>query len=111
MSVDTTTTQEPEVTVGADEQRVIDLVETLIAEHDPSTTPERAFLEAQFDAGLAWVHFPEGEGGLGLSPKLQRTILQRIGAAGGPMGGMKNPIGYGMCGPAVQVHGTPAQKE
>src|SRR4051794_38790998 len=111
MSVDTTIHSESETEVSADESRVIDAVERLIADHDPRSTAEREFLEAQFDAGLAWVHFPEGEGGLGVSPKLQRTALQRIGAAGGPMGGMKNPIGYGMCGPAIQVHGTPGQKE
>jgi len=111
MSVDTTIEGETGTEISADEARVIDAVERLIADHDPRSTPERAFLEAQYDAGLAWVHFGEGEGGLGVSPKLQRTVLQRIGAAGGPMGGMKNPIGYGMCGPAVQVHGTPSQKE
>ena len=32
------------------------------------TTPS-TFLGAQFDRGLAWVHFPEGFGGLGLSPE------------------------------------------
>ena len=93
-----------------DEQRVLELCEQLLAEHPPATTPERGFLEAQFDLGLAWVHFPEGEGGLGLSPKLQRTIITRLAAAGAPIGGQKNPIGYGMCAPAVQVHGTPEQK-
>ena len=46
-----------------------------------------------------------------MSPKLQRTVIQAVGAAGGPIGGMKNPIGYGMCGPAVEVHGTDEQKE
>ncbi len=97
--------------VDADEQRVITLVEELLAEHPPSSTPEQQFLEAQYDKGLAWVHFPEGQGGLGVSPKLQRTVIQRVAAAGGPIGGAKNPIGYGMCAPAVQVHGTDEQKE
>jgi len=57
------------------------------------------------------VHFPEGHGGMGVSPKLQRTVIQAISAAKGPMGGAKNPIGYGMCGPAVLTHGTDEQKE
>ena len=95
----------------ADEQRVIDAVERLLAEHPPADTPEKEFLEAQFDAGLAWVHFPEGLGGLGVSPKLQRTVIQRVSAAKGPMGGAKNPIGYGMCAPAVLTHGTDEQKQ
>jgi alkylation response protein AidB-like acyl-CoA dehydrogenase len=85
-------------------------LDQLLAEFPPATTPEREFLGAQYDAGLAWVHFPEGFGGLGVSPKLQRTIIERIAKAGGPIGGMKNPIGYGMCGPAVVVHGTDEQR-
>ena len=32
-----------------------------------SRRPAVEFLGAQFDLGLAWVHFPEGHGGLGLS--------------------------------------------
>ena len=95
----------------ADEQRVVALVDALLAEHDPAATPERAFLEAQFDRGLAWVHFPEGHGGLGLSPKLQKPVVDRIGRAGGPIGGTRNPIGYGMCAPALVTHGTDEQKQ
>lgn len=96
--------------VDADERRVTEAVERLLAEHPPASTDERAFLEAQYDLGLAWVHFPEGQGGLGVSPKLQRTVIQHISAAGGPIGGAKNPIGYGMCAPAVQVHGSDEQR-
>ena len=50
-----------------------DLCDELLAELDPKTTPPAEFLGAQYDLGLAWVHFPEGFGGLGLSPKLQNT--------------------------------------
>jgi len=96
---------------GGDAARVSDAIDRLLAEHPPADTDERSFLEAQFDAGLAWVHFPEGDGGLGVSPSLQRVAIQRIAAAGGPIGGAKNPIGYGMCGPAVEVHGDDAQKQ
>lgn len=93
-----------------DTQRVLDATENLLAASPPASTPEQEFLEAQYDAGLAWVHFPVGFGGLGLNPKLQGTITRRIIDAGGPIGGMRNPIGYGMCGPAVEVHGTDEQK-
>ena len=41
-------------------------VEKLLAEYDPARTDRLEFLRARFDAGLAWVHFPEGLGGLGL---------------------------------------------
>jgi alkylation response protein AidB-like acyl-CoA dehydrogenase len=97
--------------VDADEQRVVALVEQLLAEHPPAETSEQEFLEAQYDKGLAWVHFPEGQGGLDVSPKLQRVVIQRVAAANGPIGGAKNPIGYGMCAPAVQVHGTAEQQQ
>ncbi|HKY13910.1 MAG TPA: acyl-CoA dehydrogenase family protein [Microthrixaceae bacterium] len=99
-----------ETVVEPDEARVEALVDQLLADCPPDTTPERDFLGRQFDLGLAWIQFPEGHGGLGLSPKLNRTVLQRIARAGGPIGGSRNPIGYGMCGPAVEVHGTDEQR-
>ena len=105
------TVTDAEVDIDTDEARVLDLVDRLLTECPPDGTGERAFLERQYDLGLAWVHFPEGRGGLGLSPKLQRPILQRIARAGGPIGGMKNPIGYGMCAPAVVAHGTDEQQD
>lgn len=98
-------------TVDSDEALVTARIDELLAEFPPSSTDERRFLEAQFDKGLAWVHFPEGHGGLGLSPKLQRLVIQRVSAEGGPIGGAKNPIGYGMCAPAVMTHGTAEQWE
>jgi len=99
------------VEVDADEARVVALVDQLLAECPPDSTGERDFLARQFDLGLAWIQFPEGEGGLGLSPKLQRTVMTAVARAGGPIGGVRNPIGYGMCGPALQVHGTAEQKK
>jgi alkylation response protein AidB-like acyl-CoA dehydrogenase len=94
----------------ADEQRVSDLIDELLRETPPKDTPAQVFLGAQFDKGLAWVHFPEGHGGLGLSPKHQKAINERLSAAGGPNAYMRNPIGYGMCGPTVVEWGTDEQK-
>ena len=96
--------------ISADEQRVNDLVTTLLTEFPPDRTAPREFLGAQFDAGLAWVHFPAGHGGLGLNPKLQKLVNERVSAAGAPHAGARNPIGYGMCGPTVAVWGSDAQK-
>jgi alkylation response protein AidB-like acyl-CoA dehydrogenase len=93
-----------------DEQRVSDLVDQLLEEHPPKSTDAVTFLGAQFDRGLAWVHFPEGHGGLGLNPKLQRIINERVFAAGAPNPNYRNPIGYGMCGPTVVVWGSEEQK-
>src|SRR5687768_6302941 len=94
-----------------DEQLVRDRVGDLLATHDPKVTKPREFLGAQFDAGLAWVHFPEGEGGLGLSPRMQKTINERLATAGAPNSYWRNPIGYGMGAPTVQAHGSDEQKE
>jgi len=68
------------------------------------------FLGAQFDAGLAWVHFPVGHGGLGLGPGLQGMINTRLRDAGAANDVMRNPIGLGMGGPTVVTHGSEDQK-
>jgi alkylation response protein AidB-like acyl-CoA dehydrogenase len=96
---------------ATDEQLVNERLDALLTEHDPKATDARTFLGAQFDAGLAWVHFPEGYGGLGVSPKLQRTVNERIAAAGGPNSYWRNPIGAGMGAPTVVTHGTEEQKQ
>jgi alkylation response protein AidB-like acyl-CoA dehydrogenase len=100
-----------ESVLTSDEQRVSDLVDELLREFPPASTDPVTFLGAQFDKGLAWVHFEEGCGGLGLNPRLQRMINERIFAAGGPNPVARNPIGHGMCGPTVAVWGSPAQKQ
>jgi alkylation response protein AidB-like acyl-CoA dehydrogenase len=95
----------------ADEVRVNTLIDELLAEFPPTKTDPVTFLGAQYDKGLAWVHFAEGQGGLGLNPKLQRTINERLFAAGAPNPVGRNPIGHGMCGPTVAVWGSDAQKQ
>jgi alkylation response protein AidB-like acyl-CoA dehydrogenase len=92
-----------------DEDRVDRLLDQLLAEHDPKTTPVAEFLGAQYDLGLGWISFPEGLGGLGLSPRLQSRINQRLAGAGAPISFARNPIGYGMGAPTVLTHGTPQQ--
>jgi alkylation response protein AidB-like acyl-CoA dehydrogenase len=89
---------------------VDDLVDGLLADVPPATTAAPEFLGAQFDRGLAWLHFAVGEGGLGLTPKDQQRAQARLHAAGAPSAAMRNPIGYGMCAPTIATHGTPEQK-
>ena len=98
-------------TMTTEEQRVAALVDELLETHPPSSTDPVEFLGAQFDLGLAWVHFPEGAGGLGLNPRLQRSINERVFAAGAPNPMYRNPIGYGMCGPTVVMWGSDDQKQ
>ena len=106
-----TVTEAAPGSAATDEERVEALVDELLAEFPPKHSDPVAFLGAQFDRGLAWVHFPEGNGGLGLNPKLQRTINERVFAEGAPNPAYRNPIGYGMCGPTVVGWGSDAQKE
>jgi alkylation response protein AidB-like acyl-CoA dehydrogenase len=105
------TTTEPRTGSRADEARVVERCDELLARYDPKATPPAEFFGAQYDLGLAWVHFPEGCGGLGLSPKLQNVVNARLFAAGAPIPYARNPIGYGMCAPTIVVHGSDAQKQ
>ncbi|GAA4981547.1 acyl-CoA dehydrogenase [Yinghuangia aomiensis] len=82
-------------------------VRDLVARHDPGAMPQREFLGHRFDAGLAWVHAPEGLGGLGASRALQPVVEEELEAAGVPrLNGARNPIGLGMGAPTVLAHGT-----
>ncbi|MBK5222365.1 MAG: acyl-CoA dehydrogenase family protein [Acidimicrobiia bacterium] len=98
-----------DTTVDADEERVRDLVDRLVADNDVADAT--GFLGAQFDLGLAWVHFPEGNGGLGLSPRLQNVVNAELSDHGAPSPYMRNPIGYGMGAPTVVTHGSDEQKQ
>ena len=100
----------PTSEMSADERRVAELVDDLLASFPPATTDPKVFLGEQFDRGLAWVQFPEGHGGLGLTPKLQKQINERVYAAGAPNPMYRNPIGHGMTGPTVAVWGSEEQK-
>ena len=100
-----------EIQTRGDEGIVDDLASQLLDECDPKTHDSTTFLGAQFDKGLAWVHFPVGNGGLGLNPKLQKIVNERLSTAGAPNAYYRNPIGYGMCGPTVVMWGSEAQKQ
>ena len=92
------------------EDQVDELVDKLLAEVPPSEVSPVEFLGAQFDRGLAWVHFPKGEGGLGFSPTLQPRVVRRLNEGGAPQAAFRNLIGYGMVAPTLVVHGTEEQK-
>ena len=95
---------------ATDEARIHELVDALLAEHDP-TGDWFEFMGAQFDHGLAWIHFDEGHGGLGLSPQLQQVIEHRLDAVSEHRPASWHVIGHGMGAPMLHTHGTEAQKE
>ena len=89
------------------DQRIEDLVESF----PPESTPAVTFLGEQFDRGLAWVHFPEGLGGLGGSPADQLHVLRHLSRLGAPTAAGRNVIGYGMVAPTIVIHGSDEQKQ
>jgi alkylation response protein AidB-like acyl-CoA dehydrogenase len=85
--------------------------DTLLAAHPPGRTAPREFLAARFDAGLAWVHYPTGLGGLGLPRAWQPELDAWLKAAGAPPHQSRhNPIGLGMAAPTILRFGTPEQQ-
>jgi alkylation response protein AidB-like acyl-CoA dehydrogenase len=91
---------------------LVERVRAFLAEHDPARTDRLDFLRARFDAGLAWVHYPEGLGGLGAPRALQSIVDEEFRKAGAPD---NNPrrigIGLGMAAPTILRHGTEEQKQ
>jgi alkylation response protein AidB-like acyl-CoA dehydrogenase len=83
----------------------------LLAAHPPATTAPLDFLRARFDAGLAWIHFPEGLGGLDAPRALQPVVDSLLADAGAPGNDPgRNGIGLGMAAPTILRYGTDEQK-
>jgi alkylation response protein AidB-like acyl-CoA dehydrogenase len=88
---------------------VNDALDALLAAHDPGTTDDVTFRGARYDAGLAWVHFPKGFGGLGLPPDFNRVIEKRLHAAGAAHAD-PSTFFMALAGPTIVTHGTDEQK-
>src|SRR6185312_12928906 len=75
-------------------------------------TDRLEFLRARFDAGLAWLHYPEGLGGLGLPRGLQPAAEKAFAAAGAPDNEPRRiGIGLGMAAPTILGFGSEEQKQ
>ena len=86
-------------------------VAALLRDPPPATTDRLTFLRARFDAGLAWVHYPEGLGGLGLPRVWQSRVDAALAAAGAPDNQPRSiSIGLGMAAPAILRFGTSEQR-
>jgi alkylation response protein AidB-like acyl-CoA dehydrogenase len=87
-------------------------VREFLAAHDPATTERLEFLDARFDAGLAWVHYPVGLGGQGLSRVLQKNVDAEFAAANAPTNRPeRNGIGLGMAAPTILAYGSDEQRK
>jgi alkylation response protein AidB-like acyl-CoA dehydrogenase len=95
------------------EQELRERVRALLEVAHPDRVDRVTFRRAQFDHGLALVHFPEGHGGLGLSPKMQAIVTDEIAKHAKTIYDdlAINPIGIGMGMPVVLTHGSEAMKK
>ena len=88
-----------------DRARVEAALADLLRTHDPKTLDDRSFRGARFDAGLAWVHFPEGHGGLGARPELNKVVEDACRKAGAAP---QDPATFfiALAGPTIVTHGS-----
>src|SRR5690242_17753285 len=86
---------------SAEREQVAAAVRELLSTSPPSQMAAEDFWGAQFDAGLAWVQFPEGRGGLGVDPRLQSVVDDELRAVGAPTNVYRNFMGVGMAGPTL----------
>ncbi len=93
-----------------DEASVAERARAFLAEHDPAAMDRLEFLRARFDAGLAWVHFPEGLGGLGAPRGLQAVADRELKGTPDNQPG-RIGIGLGMAAPTILAFGTEEQKK
>ena len=89
--------------------RVDAAVDALLAACDPTSVDNITFRGARFDHGLAWVHFPEGHGGLGVRPELNRRVEERLRQAGAAP---QDPSTFfiALAGPTIVTHGSDETK-
>ena len=99
---ETKTINDPEVLVAAKLDELVNFRKT------NESMPE--FWGKQFDLGLAWVQFPEGSGGLGINPKYQLMVTNRLRDEGISQNNrIANIRGVGMGAPTIIEYGTPEQ--
>jgi alkylation response protein AidB-like acyl-CoA dehydrogenase len=91
------------------ETELRELARDFLATNDP-TGDRLEFLRARFDAGLAWVHFPTGLGGLDL-PRPMQSIVDEVLAGTPDNDPRRIGIGLGMAAPTILAFGTDEQKQ
>jgi len=91
---------------STDDARVREAVEQLLADCHPKANDKVTFRGAVYDAGLAWIHFPEGWGGMGLAPGHQRAVETMLREAGAPGPDQTQFFGLALAGPTIVSHGS-----
>jgi alkylation response protein AidB-like acyl-CoA dehydrogenase len=98
-------------TSSSDAQRALvdNAITELLAVHDPRQMDDRSFRGARYDAGLAWVNFPLGFGGLEVRPDLNRLVEERVRRAGAAAAD-PSTFFLALAAPTIVTHGTDEQK-
>lgn len=97
--------------LGTPTERVESALASLLAGNDPARTHPVAFRAAQYDLGLAWVHFPSGRGGLDVDPSLQARVDEELRTAGAVDYSTAFMVGMELVAPTLAVHGTDQQRD
>jgi alkylation response protein AidB-like acyl-CoA dehydrogenase len=94
------------------EEELRERTRRLLEEVHPEREDSLTFRRVQYEHGLAWVHFPEGCGGLGLSPKMNLVVHDEITQHSSVV--HHDPpasiIGIGMGAPVVLTYGSEEMK-
>ncbi len=101
-----TAVETPASNPGTEAARVEQAVDAFLAANDPSSMDKVDYRGALYDAGLAWLHFPEGWGGLGVAPTHQKIVEQKTRAAGAPSIDATQFFGLALAGPTVVSHAS-----
>ena len=83
------------------------LANEVVAAHPPREVSVIELMGAWYDAGLSWVHFPVGMGGLDAPRSLQVVVNRILRDAGGPDPRSVNTIGYGIVAGTILRFATP----
>jgi alkylation response protein AidB-like acyl-CoA dehydrogenase len=104
-----TDTATSDVAADPEAAAVAAAIDAFLADNDPTVMDDTTFRGLRYDAGLAWVHFPVGFGGLGVRPGLNKDVERSMRWAGAPAA---HPTTFFMAlaGPTIVTHGTEEQK-
>jgi alkylation response protein AidB-like acyl-CoA dehydrogenase len=79
----------------------------VVAEYPPDKVELAELMGAWYDAGLTWVYFPRGLGGLAAPRTLQPLANRILREAGGPEPRSVNSIGYGIVAGTIRRYASP----
>ena len=100
-------------TATTDERELVEAAvgELIRAAGERGSITHAELLGMRYDAGLAWVDYPRGEGGLGVDPQWQEVVADRLQAAGLLDVADQRAAQRGLFAPVLHEYGTEAQRQ